>query len=75
VVWLRYPAPTQVCDYAHFKADPFALPCRYYLANKAFLYNFIVLLLLAGLPLVIGFIRIRMSVKKLKQRGGAVGNG
>ena len=27
VVWLRYPAPVQVCDYAHFKADPYALPC------------------------------------------------
>jgi hypothetical protein len=67
VVWLRWPAPIQVCDYAHFKAGPYALPCRYYLDHKPFLYNFIVLLLLAGLPLVIGFIQIRLRVKKLKQ--------
>lgn len=66
VVWLRYPAPVQVCDYAHFKANPFALPCRNYISDKPFFYNFIVLLLLAGLPLLIGFIQVRMSVKKLK---------
>jgi hypothetical protein len=69
VVWLRYPAPNQVCDYAHFIADPFALPCRNYLTNKPFFYNFLVLLTLAGLPLVIGFIQVRLSVKKLKQAG------
>lgn len=69
VVWLRYPAPIQVCDYAHFKADPYALPCRNYIANKPFFYNFIILLLLAGLPLLIGFIQVRMSVKKLKTGG------
>lgn len=69
VVWLRYPAPNQVCDYAHFKADPFALPCRNYLTNKPFFYNFLVLLTLAGLPLVIGFIQIRLRVKKLKPAG------
>ena len=62
----RGQAPVQVCDYAHFRADPYALPCRYYIAHKPFFYNFIILLLLAGLPLLIGFIQVRMSVKKLK---------
>jgi len=66
VVWLRYPAPVRVCDYAHFRANPFALPCRDYIEHRPFFYNFIVLLLLAGLPLLIGFIQVRMSVKKLK---------
>lgn len=66
VVWLRYPAPVQVCDYASFQANPFALPCRNYIAHRPFFYNFIVLLLLAGLPLIIGFIQVRLSVKKLK---------
>ena len=63
---LRYPALVQVCDYEHFKANPYVLPCRYYIAHKPFFYNFIVLLLLAGLPLLIGFIQVRMSVKNLK---------
>lgn len=63
---LRYPAPMRVCDYEHFKADPFALPCRSVFDHKSFLFNFLVLLLLSALPVIIGFIQVRMSVKKLK---------
>jgi hypothetical protein len=64
---LRYPAPAQVCDYQHFTADPFALPCRSVFAHKSFLFNFLVLLLLSALPVVIGFFQIRMSVKRLSK--------
>jgi hypothetical protein len=60
----RYPAPVRIGTYAAFKKDPYALP--YITQDTTFFYSFIVLLLLTGLPLLIWFIRIRLSVKKLK---------
>jgi hypothetical protein len=65
IVWARYPAPVRVGTYAEYARDPYALP--YYTQDKTFFYCFIVLLLLAGLPLIIGFIQVRLSVKKLQQ--------
>lgn len=64
IVWARYPAPVRVGTYAAFKRNPDALP--YYTQDKTFFYCFLVLLLIAGLPLLIGFIQVRLSVKKLK---------
>ncbi len=64
IVWARYPAPVRIGTYAEFIKNPNSLP--YYTQDKTFFYTFIVLLLIAGLPLLIGFIRIRMDVKKLK---------
>jgi hypothetical protein len=64
IVWLRYPAPVRVGTYAAFRANPNALP--YYTEDKPFFYLFIVLLLIAGLPLLIWFIQIRKNVKQLK---------
>jgi len=65
VVWARYPAPVRVGTYAEFQRDPYALPT--YTQDKTFFYTFIVLLLIAGLPLLIGFINIRKSVKKVSE--------
>lgn len=64
IAWARYPAPVRIGTYEAFKRDPYALP--YYTDDKTFFYCFIVLLLITGLPLVIGFFQIRASVKKLK---------
>ncbi|MBC7909028.1 MAG: hypothetical protein H7Y30_00920 [Pyrinomonadaceae bacterium] len=64
VVWARYPAPVRIGTYEEFKRDPNALP--YYTQDKTFFYCFLVLLLIAGLPLLIGFIKSRMEVKQVK---------
>ena len=64
IVWARYPAPVRVGTYAAYAKDPYKLP--YYTEYKTFFYCFLVLLLIAGLPLLIGFIQVRLSVKKLK---------
>lgn len=65
VVWLRYPAPVRVGTYEAFRANPDALP--YWTEDRMFFLTFIVLLIIAGLPLLIEFLRIRMNVQRLGQ--------
>ncbi len=64
IFWARYPAPARIGTYAEFKRDPNALP--YFTEDKTFFYCFLVLVVLTGLPLVIGFIKARMEVKQVK---------
>jgi hypothetical protein len=65
VVWARYPAPVRVGTYAEFVANPNALPL--YTEDPTFFRAFIILLVLAGLPILIGFLQIRKSVKLLQE--------
>ena len=65
IVWIRYPAPVRVGSYAEFQRDPDKLPL--YTEDKTFFITFLILLTVAGLPLLIGFIQVRRSVKQLKE--------
>jgi hypothetical protein len=65
VVWARYPAPVRVGTFAEYVADPYALPL--YTDDPTFFTAFIVLLALAGLPILAGFLQVRHSVKRLEQ--------
>jgi hypothetical protein len=66
VMWARYPAPVVVGTYAQYAAGANVPPMRWWTEDRAFFTCFIVLLLLAGLPLVYFFIRSRMEVKQLR---------
>jgi hypothetical protein len=66
VMWARYPAPVRVGTYEQYVRDPNSLP--YYTADATFFTAFLVFLAVAGLPLLIGFVQVRRSVKAL-QRG------
>ena len=65
IVWLRYPAPVRVGTYEAFWRNPNALP--YFTEDHTFFITFIILLLIAGLPLLIFFLQVRRSVKRLKE--------
>lgn len=66
IVWARYPAPVVVGTYAEYVAGARVPPMRYWTADRTFFITFIVLLLLAGIPLVYGFVKSRMEVKQLR---------
>jgi hypothetical protein len=66
VMWARYPAPVRVGTYAQYVRDPSSL--TYWTDDATFFTAFLIFLAVAGLPLVIGFVQIRRSVKAL-QRG------
>lgn len=64
IMWARYPAPVRVGTYEQYIRDPYAL--TYYKDDQTFFLSFLVFLAVAGLPLIIGFIQVRRSVKALQ---------
>jgi hypothetical protein len=66
VMWARYPAPVRVGSYAGYVRDPSSL--TWWTSDTTFFTAFLIFLAVAGLPLVIGFVQVRRSVKAL-QRG------
>jgi hypothetical protein len=66
VMWARYPAPVRVGSYAQFVRAPSSL--TWWTSDATFFTAFLIFLAVAGLPLVIGFVQVRRSVKAL-QRG------
>jgi uncharacterized membrane protein len=64
VMWARYPAPVLVGTYDQYVNNRAAM--RYWTEDRTFFITFIVLLLLAGVPLVVGFVKSRMEVKQLR---------
>jgi hypothetical protein len=66
VMWGRYPAPVRVGSYEQYVRDPYSL--TYWTDDPTFFTAFLIFLAVAGLPLIIGFVQVRRSVKAL-QRG------
>jgi hypothetical protein len=65
-VWARYPAPVRVGSYEQYVRDPSSL--TFFTHDATFFTSFSILLVIAGLALIGGFVQIRRSVKAL-QRG------
>jgi hypothetical protein len=64
-LWSRYPAFVRLGSYEQYVRDARALP--YITEDITFFVAFLVLLVIAGAPLLFGFIGIRRSVKALER--------
>jgi|PlaIllAssembly_1097288.scaffolds.fasta_scaffold441463_1 hypothetical protein len=64
VMWARYPAPVRVGTYEQYVRDPRSL--TWWTDDATFFISFLIFLAIAGLPLVIGFVQVRRSVKALQ---------
>jgi hypothetical protein len=66
VMWARYPAPVVVGTYEQYVNGHNVPPMRYWTEDRTFFTCFIVLLLLAGVPLLVGFLQARREAKQIK---------
>ncbi len=64
VMWARYPAPVRVGSYEEYVRDPSSLPL--WTEDPTFFTSFLIFLAVAGLPLILGFVQVRLSVRALR---------
>jgi hypothetical protein len=64
-VFARYPAPVRVGTYEQYVRDPYSL--TFFTDDATFFTSFLILLVIAGLALIVGFVQIRRSVKALQK--------
>ncbi len=64
VMFARYPAPVRVGSYEQYVRDPSSL--TFFTDDATFFTSFLIFLAVAGLPLIIGFVHIRLAARALR---------